>query len=58
MIYIHNGKYVGLRLAKKVHFYSKCNSIERIIGSKDNFKQLIQECFTNDVSEKEWWLKY
>lgn len=40
------------------YFNSRISTIEGVIGSKDNFKRLIQECFTNDEKEKERWMKY
>lgn len=41
-----------------VNFNAKLNTIEKIVGSKENFKQLITECFTVGKEEKESWLKY
>ena len=40
------------------YFDSKVATIEKIVGSMDNFKKLITECFTNSDDEKKKWIEY
>lgn len=40
------------------YFEGRIASIEKIVGSVQNFKSLITECFVNSDEEKESWLKY
>ena len=40
------------------YFEGRIASIEKIVGSVQNFKSLITECFVNSDEEKKSWLKY
>ena len=40
------------------YFQDRIRTIEKIVGSMQNLKKLINSCFTNTEEEKTKWIKY
>lgn len=43
---------------EEAYFSGRIATIEKIVGSRNNFRELITKCFTNSDEDKERWLKY